>query len=153
SSHRYMNFLNSTGGREMIRFRSALGILLMLVAVSPAVFAAASDPYAPTITLTVTPPNGKAQTSEVRESDTAIVKLDNGTEYKFRVTLVDAKPWNQVVVAIFKGATSSSPDQSLGEVQVKTGAPAVTSKTNPAFKIAVPKVTAPTQGPTANPIK
>src|SRR5437763_1502666 len=124
----------------MIRRRSLLGICLALLVIGPALFAAASDPYAPTVTLTITPPNGKSQTMDVKESDSAVIKLDNGTEYKFRAALVDAKPWTQVVVTIFKGATASAPDAVLGEVEVKTGAPAVTSKTNPAFKIAVPKV-------------
>jgi hypothetical protein len=115
----------------------SLGAVLFIAAI-----AAAADPYAPTVTMSITPPNGKMQTLDARESETATLKLDNGTEYKFRPSLVDAKPWTQVVVTIFKGATAQSPDQMLGEVPLKTGAPAVASKTNPVFKIGVTKVTA-----------
>ena len=103
---------------------------------------AAMDPYAPMVSLSITLPDGKTQAADVRESDTTLVKLANGTEYKFRPTILDAKPWNQVVVTIFKGATAQAPDQTLGEVELKTGGPAVASKTTPVFKVAVTKVTA-----------
>jgi hypothetical protein len=128
----------------MIRQKLIGSVLFAVLSVAPVTPAlhAAPDPYAPTVTMTVTPPDGKAQTLDLRESDAGSIKLANGTEYKFRVTLVDAKPWTQVVVAIFKAATASVPDQALGEVEVKTGAPAAASKTNPVFKIAVTKVTA-----------
>ena len=45
-------------------------------------------------------------------------------------------------MTIFKGATAQGTDQVLGQVEVKTGSPAVASKTSPVFKIAVTKVTA-----------
>ena len=121
--------------------RSALLVAMSVLLVTPVMYAV-PDPYAPTVTLTVTLPDGKTQTLEARESDSVSVKLANGTEYKFRPSLVGAKPWTQVVVTIFKAATAQTPDQALGEVQVKTGGPAVASKTTPVFKIAVPKVTA-----------
>jgi hypothetical protein len=121
--------------------RSALVAVMSVPLVTPVMYAA-PDPYAPMVTMTVTLPDGKTQTLEARESDSVSVKVANGTEYKFRPALVDAKPWTQVVVTIFKAATAQAPDQMLGEVQVKTGSPAVASKTSPVFKIAVPKVTA-----------
>jgi hypothetical protein len=46
-------------------------------------------------------------------------------------------------VTIFKTATTNAPTQILGEVEVKRGGPAVDSKTNPSFKVAVPKVSSP----------
>jgi hypothetical protein len=120
---------------------TALLAVLSLLLVTPVMYAA-PDPYAPMVTIAVTLPDGKTQTIDVRDAESAVVKLANGTEYKVRPTLVDAKPWTQVVVTIFKAATAQAPDQALGEVEVKTGSPAVASKTSPVFKIAVPKVTA-----------
>ena len=38
---------------------------------------------------------------------------------------------------------TNAPTQILGEVEVKRGGPAVESKTNPSFKVAVPKVSPP----------
>ncbi len=118
-------------------------VLSVIVAAGAAAIraAAAADIYAPTVTMSVTTPDGKTQELPVRESEVGVLKVGN-TEYKFRPTILDAKPWNQVVVTIFKGATAQAPDQVLGEVELKTGAPAVASKTSPVFKIAVTKVTA-----------
>jgi hypothetical protein len=118
-----------------------LSILLTMAALGVRAAAAAADIYSPTVSITVTTPDGKSQELSARESETASLKVGN-TEYKFRPTVLDAKPWNQVVVTIFKSATAQSPDQQLGEVELKTGAAAVASKTSPVFKIAVTKVTA-----------
>ncbi len=120
--------------------RATLLAALSVLLVTPVLYAA-PDPYSPTVTISVTPPDGKTQTLDVRESDSGTLKVGS-TEYKFRPTLVDAKPWTQVVVTIFKGATAQGTDQVLGQVEVKTGSPAVASKTSPVFKIAVTKVTA-----------
>jgi hypothetical protein len=68
----------------------------------------------------------------------------NGTEIGFRPTIQDSKPWTRVVVTIFKTPTASHPSQQLGEVEVKTGGSAVQSKTTPAFKVAVTRVSEPT---------
>ena len=128
----------------MIRTRPIHALVLsgLLVAGAMAIRAAAApDIYSPTVSISVTTPDGKTQQLNVRESEVAMLKVGS-TEYKFRPTILDAKPWNQVVVTIFKGATAQAPDQVLGDVEVKTGAPAVASKTNPVFKIAVTKVTA-----------
>jgi hypothetical protein len=102
--------------------------------------------YSPTVTLSITPPDGKVQTVDVRESEVAHMKAAGG-EFEFRPTITDAKPWNAVTVTIFKSATATQPTQVLGTLDLKTGAAAQTSKTTPAFKIAVTKVTAPTAGP------
>lgn len=110
--------------------------------VASAALVAAADPYAPVVTLSVTPPGGKAQELAIPESGVKIIKIGN-TEYKFRANIYDSKPWNNVLVTIFKGPTATQPDQVLGEVELKTGGPAVTSKTTPAFKLQVLKVTAP----------
>ena len=105
---------------------------------------AADDPYAPVVTLSVTPPgaNAKAQELTISESGVKAIKIGN-VEYKFRANIYDAKPWNNVTVTIFKGATATVADQVLGEVELKTGGAEVASKTNPVFKLKVTKVTAP----------
>jgi len=129
----------------MKRLKLTHALLLSTLLVSGSVLFA--DIYSPTVSLSITPPTGKAQTLDVRESEVGHLKLDNGQEYEFRPTINDAKPWNSVTVTIFKSATATAPTQSLGTVDLKTGAPAVASKTTPVFKIAVTKVTAPTAGP------
>ena len=119
----------------------AVAVVLALGAAAVGAARAGQDPYAPLVTMSVTPPGGQATTLEARES--AVVKLNVGdVEYKFRPTILDAKPWNQVIVTIFKGPTADAPDQVLGDVELRTGGPAVDSKTSPVFKIAVTKVTA-----------
>jgi hypothetical protein len=115
-----------------------LGVLVAAAGVARGQYV---DPYAPIVTMSITPPSGSAQQVEARESQTIMLKVGD-VEYKFRPTILDAKPWNQIVVTIFKGATAEQADQVLGTVDVKTGAPAVASQTNPVFRIAVPKVTA-----------
>jgi hypothetical protein len=124
----------------MARFRFvpyvlATALLLGVVA------KAAMDPYAPMVKMSITTPDNKTQEVNARDSEVATLKVGN-TEYTFRPTIQDSKPWNQVTVWIFKSATATAPDQTLGSVDCKTGAPAVTSKTSPVFKIAVTKVTA-----------
>ena len=110
-------------------------------AAAPAAAQEQARTYAPTVTMSVTTPDGKTQEVSARESETATLKVGS-TEYKVRPTILDAKPWNQVKVTIFKAATAQAPDQTLGEIELKTGAAAVASQTTPVFKIAVTKVTA-----------
>ena len=119
----------------------SLTLLLAIGALGARAAAAPADMYSPTVTMSVTTPDGKTQELSARESETATLKVGS-TEYKFRPTILDAKPWNQVRVTIFKAATAQAPDQTLGEIELKTGAAAVASKTTPVFKIAVTKVTA-----------
>ena len=38
---------------------------------------------------------------------------------------------------------TNAPTQILGEIELERGGPAIDSKTNPAFKVAVPKVSPP----------
>ena len=101
------------------------GFLLAIPAI------AISQTYSPTVTMTVTAPDGSTQDVVARDSAVGTMKLKDGTEYQFRPTVID-EPFNTVTVAIFK--TDSTP---IGEVQVKRGAAAATSKTTPSFKIAV----------------
>jgi hypothetical protein len=115
----------------------------LFLAVFAAAFssAVAADDYAPMVTMSIQPPSGAAQTVEVRESLTGMIKVGN-VEYKFRPTINDAKPWTKVTVTIFKGATATAADSVLGTVEVTKGAAAVASTTNPVFRVAVPKITA-----------
>jgi len=126
----------------MNRSKVVVVLLSSILVVGAAVAKAVSgDPYAPVVTLVVTPPSGPAQTFTPHESDTVMLKVGN-VEYNFRPNILDAKPWTKVDVYIFKGATASAPDSVLGDIEVTTGGPAVTSKTSPAFKIQVTKVEA-----------
>ena len=104
---------------------------------------AATQANAPIVTMSVTLPDGRTQELTAPESGLATVSLKDGTEYGFRPTIQDSTPWNRIVVTIFKTATTNTPTQTVGEIEVKRGGPAVESKTNPSFKVAVPKVSPP----------
>ena len=98
--------------------------------------AVAAQPDRPVVTMTIAAPGEKPHEVEVRESGLAAVKV-KGTEFGFRPTIQDSKPWTRVVVTIFRMDPQVEP---VGEVEVKTGGSAVQSKTKPAFRIAVTKV-------------
>lgn len=115
---------------------------MMAIVFACAAAIAGAQAFSPMVQMSVTMPDGQTKTLSAPESG-LVVQTVNGTEYGFRPTILDAKPWNHVVVTVFKMATSSQPTQELGEVDLKTGAPAVQSKTTPAFKIAVTKVSPP----------
>ena len=123
----------------MTRKRFSLGLLIALLASGMATTAASG----PVVTMSVTTPDGRTQELTAPESSVARLTLKDGTEYEFRPTIQDSSPWNRIVVTIFKGATSTTPTTVLGEVEVKRGGPPVDSRTNPAFKVAVTKVSAP----------
>ena len=106
------------------------GVILTLLAVTNT----SAQTYAPTVTMTVTAPDGQTQDVVARDSNVGTLKLKDGTEYQFRPTVID-EPFNKVTVAIFKA--DSSP---VGEVQAAKGATAVTSKTTPSFKIAIKSI-------------
>ena len=104
---------------------------------------AGAQSSAPVVTMSVTLPDGRTQELTAPESGLVTVSLKDGTEYGFRPTIQDSMPWNRIVVTIFRMATTNSPTQTLGEVEIKRGGSVVESKTNPSFKMAVPKVSPP----------
>jgi hypothetical protein len=118
------------------------GVLLAFFVALMSVLAGAKS-YAPVVTMSVTLPDGRTQEVTAAESGLATVSLTDGMEYGFRPTIQDSSPWNRIIVTIFRAATTNAPTQILGEVEVKRGGPAVDSKTNPSFKVAVPKVSPP----------
>jgi hypothetical protein len=118
------------------------GVLLAFFVALMGMLAAAQS-YAPVVTMIVTLPDGRTQEVTAAESGLATLSLKDGTEYGFRPTIQDSTPWNRIIVTIFRTATTNAPTQILGEVEVKRGGPAVDSKTNPSFKVAVPKVSPP----------
>jgi hypothetical protein len=118
------------------------GVLLAFFVALMGMLAAAQS-YAPAVTMSVTLPDGRMQEVTAAESGLATLSLEDGTEYGFRPTIHDNTPWNRIVVTIFRMATTKAPTQLLGEVEVTRGDTAVDSKTNPAFKVAVPKVSPP----------
>ena len=122
----------------MLRTAVLLTFLIVLTGIL-----SAAESYAPVVTMSVTLPDGRTQELTAPESGLATVSLKDGTEYGFRPTIQDSTPWNRIVVTIFKTATTTTPTQTLGEIEVKRGGPPVESKTNPSFKVAVPKVSPP----------
>ena len=118
------------------------GVLLAFLIVLTGLLSAAES-SSPVVTMSVTLPDGRTQELTAPESGLATVSLKDGTEYGFRPTIQDSTPWNRIVVTIFRTATTTAPTQTLGEIEVKRGGPAVDSKTNPSFKVAVPKVSPP----------
>ena len=117
-----------------------LGVLTSCLTVAVA-FAQATNPI---VSMSITLPDGHIKEVTAPESGLATITLTDGTEIGFRPTIQDSKPWTRVVVTIFKTPTSSHPSQVLGEVELKTGGSAVQSKSTPAFKVAVTKVSEPT---------
>ena len=105
---------------------------------------AAAQAQAPIVTMSITTPDGRTPELTAAESGLATLTLKDGTEYGFRPTLQDSSPWNRIVVTIFRSATASAPTTVLGEIELRTGGPAMDSKTTPSFKVSVPKVSAPT---------
>jgi len=103
----------------------------------------AAQTYAPIVTMSVTLPDGQTKELTARESGLATVTLKDGGEFGFRPTIQDDRPWSKVTIAVFRMPTATQATERLGEVDVKTGAAAVPSKTTPAFTIAVTKVAAP----------
>ena len=104
---------------------------------------AAAQPYAPVVTMSVTLPDGGTRELTAAESGLATLQLQDGSEYGFRPTIQDSSPWNRIVITIFRMATTSAPTTVLGEIEVRRAGTAGESKTNPSFKISVPKVSAP----------
>ena len=120
------------------------GLSFAFVAVLLAVALAAAQSQAPVVTMSITTPDGRMHELTAAESGLATLVLTDGTEYGFRPTIQDSSPWNRIVVTIFRSATASAPTTFVGEIELRRGGPAVDSKTNPSFKVSVPKVSAPT---------
>lgn len=118
------------------------GVLLAFFVALMGMWAAAQS-SAPVVTMSVTLPAGRTQEVTAVESGLATISLEDGTEFGFRPTIRDSMPWNRIVVTIFRTATANAPTQILGEVELTRGGPPVDSKTNPSFKVAVPKVSPP----------
>jgi hypothetical protein len=98
--------------------------------------------HRPVVHMTVSLPDGQKVALSAPESGLAKTTTKDGTEYGFRPTIQDDK-WTRVIVTIFRMATAKAPTEELGEVELKTGGPALDTKTKPAFKIAVVKVDPP----------
>ena len=122
----------------MVRRRLLFAFCLALVT-----SLAVAQPHAPVVTMSVTLPDGRTRELTAAESGLATVQLQEGTEYGLRPTIQDSSPWNRIVITIFKMATASAPTTVLGEIELKRAGAAVESKTNPSFKVSVPKVSAP----------
>jgi hypothetical protein len=113
--------------------KTFLGIVVATLAI-PAFVSAQT--YSPAVAMRVTTPDGQTQEVTARDSSVASFTLKDGTVYELRPTVHD-EPFTKVTVGIFKAGTAIESNSFLGEVEVTKGAPAVTSKTKPIFKIAV----------------
>ena len=120
--------------------RKSWAFIVIAVMLTSAV--AAGQTPAPVVTMSVTTPDGRTQELTAVESGLATLTLRDGKEYGLRPTIQDSSPWNRIVVTIFRSATTTAPPTVLGEMEVRRGGPAVDSKTNPPFKVSVPKVSA-----------
>jgi hypothetical protein len=130
----------NAGSTEVSMIQKGLGLAFFILVAGTV--AAAQSP-APVVTMSVTSPDGRTHELTAPESGLAMLTLNDDAEYAFRPTIQDSMPWNRIVVTIFKTATTKSPTQILGEVELKRGGPAVESKTYPSFKVAVPIVSPP----------
>jgi hypothetical protein len=130
----------------MVRRRLLFAVLFVLIT-----RVSAAQAYVPVVTMSVTLPDGRTQELTAPDSGLATLQLKDGTEYAFRPTIQDSSPWNRIVVTIFRTATTSAPTTVLGEVELKRGGAAVQSKTNPSFKVSVPKVSPPPTEPAKTP--
>jgi hypothetical protein len=120
-------------------------VLFAFIAALVASGMSAAQTSAPVVTMSVRTPDGRTHELVAAESGLATLTLKEGTEYGFRPTIQDSSPWNRIVVTIFKSATANAPTTVVGEIELRRGGPAVDSKTNPSFKVSVPKVSAPTR--------
>jgi hypothetical protein len=118
------------------RVTASVAVLVALAGVP------AAGQYAPLVTMRVTLPDGGSQQLTAPESGLATVTLKDGSEYGFRPTIQDSRPWDRIVVTVFRMATADSPTQAIGDVEVRRGGPELEVKTTPAFKIAVSNVSA-----------
>jgi hypothetical protein len=118
-------------------------ILYVMVMIAVAAGIARAQAYAPLVTMTVTLPDGRTQELTAPESGLSTLTLSDGTEYGFRPTIQDSMPWNRITVTIFRMGTASAATESLGELDLKRGGPAMETKTQPMFKVAVRAVALP----------
>ena len=98
--------------------------------------------YSPLVTMRVTTPDGTTQEISARESSVAALTLKDGSVYEFGPTIHD-EPFSKVTVSIFKAATATESTMKLVEVQATKGGPAVDSKSQPNFKVAIVNIEAP----------
>jgi hypothetical protein len=122
----------------------SIALVVMIVAM------VAAQTYAPIVTMSITLPDGQTQELTAPESGLATLTLKDGTAFGFRPTIQDDRPWSKITVAVFKMPTATQATQLLGEVDVKTGATAVSSRTTPIFKVAVTTVTPPAAATTTS---
>jgi hypothetical protein len=125
--------------RQLFRHRMLFTIAIVCLASA----IGRAQVYVPTVTMAVTGPDGRTQELTAPESGLATLTLSDGTEYGFRPTIQDSTPWNRIVVTIFRMGTATAATESVGEVELKRGGPAIEAKTKPMFKIGVTAVAPP----------
>ena len=100
---------------------------------------ARAQTYAPHVSMTVTAPDGSSHDLTAADSRVATLTTKDGTIYEVRPTVID-EPFSKVTVAFFKAATATQATTMIGEVTATKGAAAVTTKSNPSFKVAIKSI-------------
>ena len=121
-------------------------LLAGLFLCASAAFATAADTppartVTPTVTMSVTLPDGQVKSLTAPESGLATVTVGN-REYGFRPTMHDDLG-NRMTITIFDMGAATETVREVGTVDVKGGGPSVSSKTTPAFRIQARKAAGP----------
>jgi hypothetical protein len=121
----------------MYRLNPGRMLLAGLVLCASATFAGAEPSVAPTVTLSVTLPDGQVKELTTTESGLATVTVGS-REYGFRPTMLDDQGTRMTITIFDMGAATESV-REIGLVDIKGGGPVVPSKTTPAFKLTARK--------------
>jgi len=85
--------------------------------------AAAQPPNNPTVKMSVTLPDGQTKTLTTFESGVATFALSDGTEMGVEPTIMDSKPWRDVVLTFFKMPTSTHARKKLARLKSRRAGP------------------------------
>lgn len=116
-------------------------LLAGLFICASAAVASAQAPPSPTVTMSVTLPDGQTREFTTHESGLATVTV-SGRDYGFRPTMHD-DAGARMTVSIFDMGKDTQAVREIGAVDLKGGGAAVTSKTAPAFKVRARKASNP----------
>jgi len=109
----------------------------LVVFVSPLAATDQNSSPSPSVSLSITPPDGHTTQLMTHESGLATVTV-GGREYGFRPTMHDDLG-SRMTITIFDLGSKTEPVREIGEVDVKGGAGPVASKTTPGFKVQAAK--------------
>ena len=117
----------------MYRLKPGMMLLAGLFLCASALVAGAAPSVSPTVTMSVTLPDGQVKELTAPESGLATVTVSS-REYGFRPTMLDDQG-SRLTITIFDMGAGTQAVRELGSVDVKGGGPTIASKTTPAFKV------------------